>query len=124
MRLQKCQVDDAAVAVVKIVAQGGEILRPIGADAPEIVVTHPIDPDDNLALVDQLASVFASVPGLAERAAALDTSAQRRKFFVRLGLVDEIQPQTRTRRWPVGEPGARAVLPAPEARPTPPFASL
>jgi hypothetical protein len=39
--------------------------------APEIVVTHPCDPDDNLALIDQLAAAFAGAPGLAERAAAL-----------------------------------------------------
>ena len=39
--------------------------------APEIVVTHPRDPVDNLALVDQLATTFAGAPGLAEQAAAL-----------------------------------------------------
>ncbi|MDQ6639867.1 MAG: helical backbone metal receptor, partial [Pseudomonadota bacterium] len=42
-----------------------------GAAAPKIVVTHPRDPVDNLALVDQLAATFAGAPGLAERAAAL-----------------------------------------------------
>jgi len=42
-----------------------------GEDAPEIVVTHPLDPLDNLALVEQLATTFAGAPGLAERAAAL-----------------------------------------------------
>ena len=42
-----------------------------GAAAPRIVVTHPRDPVDNLALVEQLASVFAAVPGVAERAAEL-----------------------------------------------------
>ena len=42
-----------------------------GDDAPQIVVTHPRDPVDNLALVDQLATVFGGAPGLAERAAAL-----------------------------------------------------
>ena len=42
-----------------------------GADAPEIVVTHPVDPEDNLELVDLLARCFAGAPGLAERAAAL-----------------------------------------------------
>jgi len=47
-------------------------IRAWGADAPEIVVTHPLDPDDNLALVDQLASTFAcAVPRLAARAADL-----------------------------------------------------
>ncbi len=46
-------------------------MRGWGADAPEVVVTHPIDPDDNLALIDQLAQVFAGAPALAERAAGL-----------------------------------------------------
>jgi hypothetical protein len=48
-----------------------EAIRAWGADTPEIVVTHPLDPVDNLALVDQLATTFAGAPGLAERAAAL-----------------------------------------------------
>jgi len=42
-----------------------------GADAPEIVVTHPLDPVDNLPLVEQLATTFAGAPGLAGRARAL-----------------------------------------------------
>jgi len=48
-----------------------EAIRSWGDDAPEVVVTHPIDPDDNLALVDQLDRVFAGAPDLADRAAAL-----------------------------------------------------
>jgi ABC-type Fe3+-hydroxamate transport system substrate-binding protein len=42
-----------------------------GADAPEIVVTHPRDPVDNLALVAQLAGAFADEPGVAEHALRL-----------------------------------------------------
>jgi len=42
-----------------------------GDDAPKIVITHPRDPVDNLALVDQLAAAFAGSPGLAERASAM-----------------------------------------------------
>jgi len=38
---------------------------------PEVVVTHPCAPADNLALVDQLAAFFADEPGVAERAAGL-----------------------------------------------------
>ena len=49
-----------------------------GDEAPKIVVTHPRDPVDNLALVDQLATVFAGAPGLAERAAAPARRAGRR----------------------------------------------
>jgi len=42
-----------------------------GDAAPRIVVTHPRDPIDNLALVDQLATVFAGTPGLDKHAARL-----------------------------------------------------
>ena|SRR5450755_3620749 len=48
-----------------------EAIQAWGGDAPEIVVTHPIDADDNLALVDRLADVFAAVAGVADRAAGL-----------------------------------------------------
>lgn len=41
------------------------------ASMPEIVVTHPIDPQDNLALVDTLTRTFAAVPGVEARAYAL-----------------------------------------------------
>ena len=39
--------------------------------APRIVVTHPNGPDDNLALVAQMAAHFGALAGVAERAAAL-----------------------------------------------------
>jgi ABC-type Fe3+-hydroxamate transport system substrate-binding protein len=42
-----------------------------GDAAPKIVVTHPRDPVDNLALVDQLATTFAGAPGVEENAARL-----------------------------------------------------
>lgn len=42
-----------------------------GVDAPAIVVTHPVEPEDNLELVDRLAQTFAGEPGVADRAAAL-----------------------------------------------------
>lgn len=61
-----------------------------GADAPAIVVTHPRDPADNLALVDQLAAAFAGVPGVAERAAVL-----RRDLAVEL---DATRPDGRPSR--------------------------
>ena len=48
-----------------------------GNEAPEIVVTHPLDPLDNLALVDQLAATFAGAPGLAQRAADLRAALAR-----------------------------------------------
>jgi ABC-type Fe3+-hydroxamate transport system substrate-binding protein len=43
---------------------------PEGA-APQIVVTHPLGPEDNLALVAQLVACFGHVPGVTERGAAL-----------------------------------------------------
>ncbi|MBA2723284.1 MAG: cobalamin-binding protein [Methylibium sp.] len=38
---------------------------------PEVIVTHPCSPRDNLALFEQLRAAFAAEPGIAERAAAL-----------------------------------------------------
>ena len=42
-----------------------------GADAPQLVVTHPLAPQDNLALVEQLVAVFGHVGGVRERADTL-----------------------------------------------------
>ncbi|MBA3624590.1 MAG: ABC transporter substrate-binding protein [Methylibium sp.] len=38
---------------------------------PQVIVTHPCSPRDNLALFEQLRAAFAAEPGVAERAAAL-----------------------------------------------------
>ena len=54
-----------------------DAIRAWGGDVPEIVVTHPLAPEDNLALVDQLATAFAGQPGLAGRAAALKEELER-----------------------------------------------
>jgi hypothetical protein len=48
-----------------------------GRDAPQIVVTHPVDPQDNLDLVAQMVAVFGTVPGVAGRAATLRAALQR-----------------------------------------------
>ena len=40
-------------------------------DAPQIIVTHPLAPADNLRLFDQMAEAFGAVPGVRERVAAL-----------------------------------------------------
>ena len=48
-----------------------EAIRGWGDAAPEIVVTHPLDPEDNLALVDQLATTFADEPHVAAHAETL-----------------------------------------------------
>ena len=42
-----------------------------GPAAPQIIVTHPLAPDDNLALVGQLLDPFGALEGVAERADGL-----------------------------------------------------
>ena len=54
-----------------------EAIRAWGDAAPEIVVTHPVDPEDNLALVAQLAALFGGLPEVAARAQALDAALRR-----------------------------------------------
>ncbi len=39
--------------------------------APEVIVTHPLAPEDNLALIAQLLGPFGHLDGVAQRAAAL-----------------------------------------------------
>ena len=46
------------------------------AEQPQIVVTHPLAPEDNLALIAQLAECFGGVEGVAARAAALTQALQ------------------------------------------------
>ena len=48
-----------------------EVMRAWGERAPQIVVTHPGGPDDNLALVEQMLAHFGHLAGVAERAATL-----------------------------------------------------
>ena len=64
-----------------------ERVRAWGDAAPEIVVTHPVDPEDNLALVAQMATHFGTQPGVAERAEALRAALRRE--------LDETQPSGR-----------------------------
>jgi len=54
-----------------------EAIRAWGEAAPEIVVTHPLAPEDNLALVAQLAAVFGGQPGVAARADGLHAALTR-----------------------------------------------
>ena len=56
--------------------------------APQIVVTHPLGPEDNLALVAQLAACFGHVTGVSERAATLTAALQHELM------------QTRPEDWP------------------------
>lgn len=54
-------------------------------DAPQLVVTHPLAPHDNLALVAQLAEVFIHVDGVRERAAALTEALQEQLLQMQPG---------------------------------------
>ena len=54
-----------------------EAIRAWEEAAPEIVVTHPLAPEDNLALVAQLAAVFRGPAEVAARADALQAALAR-----------------------------------------------
>ena len=60
--------------------------------APHIIVTHPCEPDDNLALIEQLLGHFGHLAGVAQRAAEL-TRALRQE----LGLT---RPDRPAHPWP------------------------
>jgi ABC-type Fe3+-hydroxamate transport system substrate-binding protein len=62
--------------IVNIDENRAETVAALRDFVPEIVVTHPCGPDDVGALIAQMAATFAAVPGLAERAAALDAELQ------------------------------------------------
>ena len=48
-----------------------------GAERPEVVVTHPCAPQDNLALIDQMVTLFGAIAGVAERGAELRLAIER-----------------------------------------------
>jgi hypothetical protein len=48
-----------------------DIVEALRSFVPHVLVTHPCAPEDNHALVDQLADAFGSEPGVAARARAL-----------------------------------------------------
>ena len=52
---------------------------------PQVIVTHPRTPDDNLALLDQLTAAFGHVPGVTERAAGLRAELQHQLTLTRAG---------------------------------------
>jgi len=61
------------------------------AERPQIIVTHPKAPEDNLVLIEQLLQAFGDLPGVAERAAAC-----RREFADELAATrpQAFAPQT------------------------------
>ena len=58
------------------------------AEPPQIVVTHPMTPDDNLALIARIVELFGVQAGVSERAAALTHALQRE--------LDLTRPETRS----------------------------
>ena len=88
-----------------------------GDEAPKIVVTHPRDPVDNLALVDQLATVVRrrAGPGRARRRAARRRWPTRWRRRRAAGPPEAARPLSDLAR-PVDDGGARH-LPLAHARP-------
>lgn len=58
-------------AIVNVDENRLETVQALGEFVPHLVITHPNAPADNLALLDQLVTAFGTLPGVAERAAAL-----------------------------------------------------
>ena len=56
-----------------------------GAERPEVVVTHPCTPQDNLALIDQMVTLFGATAGVAERGAELRLAIERELALTRAG---------------------------------------
>jgi len=57
--------------VVNVDENRRETAEALQAFVPQIIVTHPQRPEDNLALFEQLRAAFAELPGVNDRAAAL-----------------------------------------------------
>ena len=58
-------------AIVNVDENRRETVEALREFVPEIIVTHPNAPADNLLLLEQLVAAFGALPGVAERAAAL-----------------------------------------------------
>lgn len=63
-------------AIVNVDENRREIAEALRDFVPEVVVTHPCDPEDVDGLIAQMAQAFAALPGVAERAAALRQELQ------------------------------------------------
>ena len=72
-------VDENRLTTVDAIRAWGDAGGTAGASAPQIVVTHPGGPEDNLALIEQMQAHFGHVAGVAQRAAEL-TLAMRREL--------------------------------------------
>jgi ABC-type Fe3+-hydroxamate transport system substrate-binding protein len=70
-------VDENRLDVVEAVAAWP------AAERPEVIVTHPTRPEDNLALIASMLKHFGSIDGVAERAAALRAELERELALTR-----------------------------------------
>lgn len=70
VKLQQLAPTHVLVNVDENRAETVEALR-AWPNAPQIIVTHPLAPADNLALFDQMNQAFGAVPGVHEKAKAL-----------------------------------------------------
>jgi len=64
-------------AIVNVDENRLEQVQALREFVPEVIVTHPNAPLDNLALLQQMVAAFGDEPGVAERAAALRDELQR-----------------------------------------------
>jgi len=67
-------VDENRLETVNAIRAWGDAA---GAPTPQIIVTHPTGPEDNLALIEQMQAYFGHIDGVAGRAAELKLALQR-----------------------------------------------
>lgn len=59
-------------------------------EPPQIVVTHPLAPADNLVLIADLLGHFGALPGVADRAAILGAALRHELALTRRGVVQSV----------------------------------
>ena len=62
--------------IVNVDENRRETVAALRSAIPQILVTHPCAPEDVSALIKQIARAFATIPGVADRAATLDAGLQ------------------------------------------------
>jgi len=60
-----------------------DTVEALRAFVPEVIVTHPCAPEDNVALLQQMLDAFGTQPGVGERAAALREELERELALTR-----------------------------------------
>ena len=69
--------------IVNVDENRRETVAALRGVVPDVLVTHPCAPEDVGALIAQIAAAFAAVPGVADRAAALDAELQAEMLATR-----------------------------------------